>query len=145
MGCEGEQKDCLDGYARDNLGRCQPISESDTGTGALGNTAPTAPAVALQPVSPREQGEPLVCRITTDSVDVDGDAISYTIAWTLGGAPVEADAQTELPGDTISGARLAGGEEWVCTVTPSDGELDGPSATASATGGEAARQGDGRG
>ncbi len=131
--CESEQKDCLDGYARDNLGRCQPISESDTGAGGVGNTAPTAPAVALQPVTPREQGEPLVCRITTESIDVDGDAISYSIAWTLGGAVAEADAQTDRPGDTVSGDRLVSGEEWACTVTPSDGTMDGPAATATAT------------
>ena len=72
-GCGTKQEDCLDGYARDNQGRCQVVVTEDTGIGMPGNTAPTAPAVALQPVAPREQGAPLVCQITTESVDVDGD------------------------------------------------------------------------
>ena len=101
-GCEPEPKDCIDGYARDNEGRCQVIVLEDTGMGAPGNTAPTAPAVSLSPVSPREQGGPLVCQITTESIDIDGDPISYTIEWTVNGTEVTAgDAPLSLKGKVL--------------------------------------------
>ena len=42
--CEYE-KPCMDGYARDNEGRCHPIADNDEDD----NTAPTAPSVSLLP------------------------------------------------------------------------------------------------
>ena len=75
--CDSSLKPCMDGYARDNEGRCQRIV-GDTGGGPSvdTNTAPTAPSVSLQPEAPRAQVADLVCQITSDSVDVDGDTVS---------------------------------------------------------------------
>ena len=132
--CDAGPKDCLEGYARDNQDRCQPIinGAGDTGV-AAGNTPPTAPGVSLAPEGPREQGSPLVCRITTDSIDVDGDTVSYTVVWSQNDALVETVDATEQAGDTVSGARLFAGDVWECTVTPFDGHIEGPSTTVSAT------------
>ena len=130
VGCGGDEASCKDGYALDDQGRCQVVDEeASAGT----NTAPTAPGVALSPASPREQGDPLVCRVSSESIDVDGDPVSYSIAWTQNAVPVDADQSDTRAGDTISGARLVLGDEWACTVTPSDGTTDGPTGSASAT------------
>lgn len=125
-----EPKDCLEGYARDAQDRCQPI---DGDTGLSGNTPPTAPAVAVQPDAPREQGNPIVCRITAASIDTDGDAISYDIAWSKNGSDFSTGSETERPGDTVLGADLFAEDVWSCTVTPTDGIASGPSTTATAT------------
>ena len=130
VSCDSGPKDCLEGFARDNQDRCQPI---DGDTGQSGNTAPTSPAVSMQPDAPRAQGSPLVCRITTDSIDIDGDSVSYAIAWTQNDTTVEPDDETHLSGDTVSGIRLIEGDVWGCTVTPSDGLTEGPSITVTAT------------
>ena len=130
MGCGGDEANCKDGYALDSQGRCQVVDEE---TSAGTNTAPTAPGVALSPASPREQGDPLVCRVSSESIDVDGDPVSYSIAWTQNAVAVDADQSDTHAGDTISGARLVLGDEWACTVTPSDGTTDGPTGSASAT------------
>jgi len=133
LGCGSEQSDCRDGYARDNKGGCRPIVDDEPDTDTPENTAPTAPAVSLEPAAPREQGIPLVCQITNDSVDVDGDSVAYSIAWMLNDNPVDADTDTEMSGDTVASDRLMVDDVWSCTVTPSDGLIDGPSATATAT------------
>ncbi len=129
-GCDGKPESCIEGFARDNMDRCQPI---DGDTGHSENTPPTAPGLSLEPDSPREQGNPLVCRITTESIDTDGDPVSYAIEWAQNDSTVDTDNETHLPGDTVSGVRLTAGDVWTCTVTPTDGLSDGPSATASAT------------
>jgi len=130
--CDSGSKACMEGYARDNRGRCQAIvGEGDTGH--AGNTPPTAPSVSLQPAAPRAQVIDLVCQITSDSVDVDGDAVSYLFTWTLNGDAVDADLVTAYSGDTITADRLIEGDVWVCTVTPNDGLVDGSVATATAT------------
>jgi len=122
----------MDGYARDNEGRCQRIADGDGDGGGGDNTAPTAPSVSLQPVSPRAQVTDLVCQITSDSVDVDGDAVTYSFTWTSNGDAADTDKVTEYSGDTISADRLTEGDVWACTVTPNDGFVDGPEATATA-------------
>lgn len=130
MACDADPENCLEGFARDKQDRCQPI---DTDTGLSSNTPPTAPAISLHPDAPSEQGSPLVCRITSESVDTDGDAVSYAIAWSHNDASTETDTETDVAGDTISGVRLFEGDTWTCTVTPSDGTAEGPSTTATAT------------
>ena len=119
----------MDGYARDNEGRCHPIADDAEDD----NTAPTAPSVSLQPEDPRAQTIDLVCTITSDSVDVDGDDVSYSFAWTSNDDAAETDLASTHPGDTIEAERLTEGDVWVCTVTPNDGLTDGPVATATAT------------
>ena len=97
------------------------------------NTVPTAPALTLRPLAPREHGLPLVCGIESESIDTDGDAVSYGFTWTQNGAAAAISSTTQLPGDTVPSAQLFEGDEWTCSVTPSDGVADGPSNTATTT------------
>lgn len=129
VSCTEATESCIEGFARDNKGRCQPVSGD---TGLAGNTPPTAPGVILQPTDPREGGDPLVCRITANSIDTDGDPIAYSIAWSLNGATVDADSETAQAGDTVAGERLVEGDTWTCSVTPNDGTDSGPASSASA-------------
>ena len=102
-GCGAEEADCKAGYALDGEGRCQLIDEGDQqGT----NTAPTAPGVSLTPASPREQGNPLICRVSSESIDIDGDAVAYSIAWTRNDTSTSGDLDSLNPGDTVLGERL---------------------------------------
>jgi hypothetical protein len=95
------------------------------------NSAPTAPTVALSPSDPVEGEDDLVCAVVGASTDADGDALSYTVAWTVDGtAWTGSTATTTLAGDTISAADLVAGELWACVVTPSDGSAAGPSGSA---------------
>jgi len=82
----------------------------------------------------------LVCLIDEDSVDDDGDAVTYSIEWSWYSEdgpdgsedlPISETDTTILPGDTVPGIHLDWGETWVCEVTPNDGEEDGEPGTAS--------------
>ena len=122
--CAGDTApECKEGYARDSKGRCQLV-EDDSSDGP--NTPPTAPAVAIAPEAPRALGMPLVCDVYSESVDTDGDAISYTMAWTMNGSEFSGPSTTHWAGDTIPSASLTEGDEWTCTATPNDGREDGP-------------------
>lgn len=92
------------------------------------NTPPTAPSVAITPEAPTVSDD-LVCDITTPATDVDGDGLSYDIAWSRDGAEWSgATGRTTYEGDTIAGRDTSGGELWTCTVMAWDGETFGPDA-----------------
>lgn len=108
-----------------------PTDGSDEGLAVVSdpvsvvNTPPTAPVVEVSPTRPVEGEDKLRCTVQTDSSDADGDAVSYTYAWSVDGA----DAGNSS--STVSKASTQQGETWECAVTPSDGEEDGMSGTAS--------------
>lgn len=91
---------------------------------AQGNRAPSAPTVSINPAEPTDD-DVLTCVIDTESVDPDGDAVTYTYAWSVDGA------DTGLTGTTVSPSSTESGEQWTCTVTASDGDLENASASAS--------------
>ncbi|MDM8000978.1 MAG: hypothetical protein QUS33_13580, partial [Dehalococcoidia bacterium] len=64
----------------------------------------------------------LVCSITTQSTDADGDTVTYTYQWYRDG-----EMQSGLTADTVSAAETGKGQVWRCVVTPSDGTASGPS------------------
>ena len=108
-----------------------PMSSS---TVTVANSAPTAPVVAISPVAPVEGIDNLVCGITTASTDADSDAISYSATWTLDGVTWSGSTSTAaFSRDTIPASVTAGGDVWVCTVTPTDGTTAGSTASASVT------------
>ncbi len=134
LGACSDSKDapCLDGYGKDNEGRCVPIegrggdSDTDSDTGddvEVINTPPTAPGLGVRPLSPRASGAPLTCLVTSASVDVDGDAVTYAFSWS-------SDGGESVDGPTVDGSLLAEGAVWTCTVIPSDDEESGPSNSA---------------
>ena len=71
--------------------------------------------------------------MTVDSFDIDTDTMSYSATWTLDGSDFSSSTTTNFSGDTISASHLASGQQWLCTVTPSDGEEDGTTSTAYTT------------
>ena len=96
-----------------------------TASVTVGNTAPTAPLVLIDPADPTEDDD-LLCIIDDASTDADGDTISYTISWEVDGvAWAGATSTTAIAGDTISYVDTLGDEEWVCTAVPSDGTASG--------------------
>ena len=68
-----------------------------------------------------------------DSADADGDPVTYSFAWEVEGlAYAHAIDGVEI-GDTVPAEDLVTDETWICTVTPSDGEDVGASASATLT------------
>ena len=128
--CEPKTHPCADGFGTDDQGRCVPLDVHADDTGVAGNTAPTAPALAVWPEAPRSGGVDVECSIAVESVDLDGDPVVYDWLW-------ESNDGRTISGAELEGASLEEGEEWTCTVTPDDGTEDGPSASIAVTVGPA--------
>lgn len=95
------------------------------------NGAPSSATIAVGPAWPAD-GDTLTCSIVGASVDPDGDVVTYRFAWSVDGTDVG------ITDDTVAASLTSEGQQWTCIVTPTDGELDGPSTTAVATVGPAA-------
>jgi hypothetical protein len=93
---------------------------------AARNTAPTAPAVALEPAAPTALTG-LTVRIQRPSADHDGDPIGYHYIWSRDGLPVQLD------GPLVPPRTLRHKEVWRVEVVPNDGEEDGARVILSAT------------
>jgi len=97
------------------------------------NTAPTEPDVDMSPDDATDSDD-LVCEVSSDSTDADGDAISYSIGWTVDDADYDGSTSTTtVSGDTVPSSAVSEGETWTCSVTPNDGEDNGEAGTASVT------------
>lgn len=91
------------------------------------NALPTTPTVTLSP-SPAAPGTDLVCS-RGNSVDADGDALTYEFTWEMDGSP-----RADLAGlETVPGSELLTGQVWTCAVTPWDGIDYGVPGSATAT------------
>lgn len=116
-----------------------PDDGSDLGTmvqigpTTIQNSPPSQPVVSISPASPIEAADDLICQIDTLSTDDDGDAVQYTIAWTVNGASHTTTTTTYQSGDTIPANDTIAGEDWECTVTPDDGTDVGPSDSVTVT------------
>ncbi len=110
--------------------------KTSTGTATasvtIADSAPTAPVASIVATAdPQNPGsDTLRCEAATPSTDVDGDALTYTVSWTMDGEPYTG-ATDLLAGDTIFAADTARGATWVCSLTASDGELTSAPGTAS--------------
>ncbi len=107
-----------------------PPATSNTVT--VVNTAPDAPVVAISPSSATE-GDSIACAVVSAAADADGDAITYSMAWTRGGSAYTGAGTTTWAGDTIPASVTTAGETWVCAATPHDGTDSGSPGTASLT------------
>jgi hypothetical protein len=124
--CADKGNPCVEGFGTDDQGRCVPIEDVGPDTGVVINTPPTAPGIGVLPLNPRAGGAPISCIISSDSVDLDGDTVVYTFAWS-------SEDGDSVEGATVEGARLEEGTVWTCSVTPSDGQENGPSSSTEVT------------
>lgn len=99
---------------------------------AIRNSAPGRAKVALAPEVPR-RAEALRAKIVEDAPDADGDKPTYAYTWLRDGKPQKGLNKAELPA-----LSLKRGERWSVVVTGSDGEAEGPAASAEATVGDSA-------
>jgi hypothetical protein len=83
---------------------------------------PTQPQISVIPPSP-DTTDDLIARIDVDSVDPDGDAVSYRFEWFL-----EPMLTPELIGQVVPRSLTEKGQTWRLVVTPTDGRLEGSSA-----------------
>lgn len=91
---------------------------------AIANTAPAAPTVSFDNTSPDVTDT--LKAIATGS-DPDGDALTYTYVWKVGGKTVsEKSASLKLSG-------YAKGQVVTVSVTPNDGTASGPASSAKVT------------
>lgn len=97
------------------------------------NRPPNAVTAALVPGAPRA-GEVVRCEVATSLVTEDPDyaIVRYLYRWTSGTRVVRQVTSAALS-DAIPRTAARAGETLTCTVTPSDGSLRGPAASASAT------------
>ncbi|MEW6378779.1 MAG: fibronectin type III domain-containing protein [bacterium] len=98
------------------------------------NNPPTKPVASTTPASPYRD-ESLVCAVTTQSTDPDGDTVRYTYEWFKDGQAIPGSSTTNtsaLSSTLPSSAGLVQGSQYTCKVTPSDGQTDGPAHTTAA-------------
>lgn len=91
------------------------------------NRAPNPIAALVRAV-----GAAFRCEISTSLVTEDPDyaIIRYRYRWTVGGTKRREVTSAALS-DLLRGGLASAGEQVSCSVTPSDGKLSGPTATAS--------------
>jgi formylglycine-generating enzyme required for sulfatase activity len=120
--------DCTDRADNDEDGAfdCEDDGCASSPDCAVEPAPPEGLAVAVTPELPAD-GDELRCAITTEAVDPNGDAVTYTWAWTADGVDAERD------GETVPAVYTSVGQSWTCTVTPSDGTLTGTPASATVT------------
>ncbi len=89
------------------------------------NQPPTQPVISLSPEAP-STADDLRATIDLESIDPEGAGVSYRFVWRLDGALSLSSTTDLLP--TFATQK---GQEWQIEITPTDGEAEGPSATAS--------------
>ena len=87
----------------------------------IANSPPTQPSISITPAIPTEATDDLICNIDAPSFDADGDAIQYLFSWTVNGSSYTSATTTYEQSDTVPASDIIAGEDWTCTVTPSDG------------------------
>lgn len=115
---------------------------SATAEVTIGNSPPLPPLIRIIPDSPAGGVDPMACLVDEDSVDVDGDAVTYSVLWEVDG---EAYPQEEhsgpltalLDGDTVPAEDSGPDQLWACRITPADGTDEGDAAVAKVSTGEA--------
>ena len=99
-----------------------------TGCGSL-NELPTAPVVAISPAEPTDN-DLLICEIVEESVDPDGDEVTYEFSWWVDGLEL---GVVDVEPAWVAAEQTLPGEVWRCVVTPLDYSEQGPTANASVT------------
>ena len=92
------------------------------------NGKPTAPEVAISP-NPSPSGERLTAEVIAESVDPEGEPVTYEYQWFRDGAAFAADAVSAV----VPASTTKRDEYWEVVVTPRDPHGAGEPATASIT------------
>lgn len=100
--------------------------EAGTASATIGNSAPGAVGVVIEPADPRDDDD-LTCVVDDRAEDPDGDDVTYTYAWTVGGQDA---GITEA---TVPASATTHGDTWTCIATPTDGDAVGTPGEASAS------------
>lgn len=109
-----------------NDGKNEGVGALDSGT--VGNTAPSATVALSSPLRPGG-----TATATATRSDPDGDAVTLTYVWKVGGTVAKTTSAAASLTDTLSLAGVASGTSVQVTVTPAD-EIDtGVPATATGT------------
>jgi hypothetical protein len=87
----------------------------------VANSAPTIGSVTMMPDVVANDTDDLTCQAT--GADVDGDAVVFTYAWTVNGAP------SSYTGAVVPAAATSPGDRWECTATANDDVATGMSAS----------------
>jgi hypothetical protein len=116
------------GSGGDTGGHDTDTGSTDTGdTGGGGDLPPGAPEVAINPSTPGDAST-LRAVIVTEAADPDGDAVTYRYEWLADGVVVAGETNDFVVSDLTSD-----GQVWTLNVYATDGTLEGPAGTASAT------------
>lgn len=91
------------------------------------NSPPMAPVVVIEPALPVSD-DALVAHLEQDSVDADGDSLTYTYDWYK-----DSTKQPSLTGSAVDANLTARRQTWRVIVTPHDGQIEGPTAEATVT------------
>lgn len=103
-------------------------SEPATASVVLGNLAPVAPTIRIEPATPAA-GDALTLLFDTSASDANGDVLTQTITWYFDGAHnVSFDNRA-----TVDGVYVDGGETFLAVVTVTDGFSEPVVAEASVT------------
>ena len=91
------------------------------------NTEPTAPVVSIHPDPGNVHTNDLICTVAVDSMDEDGDTLTYQFTWFVDGVPWTGVVDTtNYSSDTILNQDLELGQTWSCEVVASDGMSQSP-------------------
>jgi hypothetical protein len=91
------------------------------------NSRASAPMVTLEPEVPGTDDE-LICRVSGDATDADGDRLQYKYQWTKNGKAVPAGADPSR----VPAEKTQKGDLWRCEVSANDGEEQSPPSTVEA-------------
>ena len=111
-------------FAKDDLVTCSllPYDGYSTGTGmstsiTISNKAPEVTDATISPTAPSTLDDLVV---TVTSNDIDGDTVSLSYTWMVGGAVSGIGSV-----DTVPAGETSHTQTWYVTVTPNDGTEDG--------------------
>jgi hypothetical protein len=81
------------------------------------NAAPPSPVLEVSPRAVKT-GNPVKCLVSTDSIDPDGDRVSYEVRWE---PPVGVTVPVRDEAGVLPAGFVKRGQVWQCVVTASDG------------------------
>lgn len=92
-------------------------SDGKDGTSEAVNQPPSEPRIQIGPDDPGTSDD-LVAYVLDESIDPDGDDVTYRFRWFLDGVE-----QDDLDEERVPAERTQKGEEWKVSVSASDGDL----------------------